>query len=54
LKEILLRPVGVAFIMRCSCEIHGVVMGESTKAIKTDILCSNGVIHVMDSVILSK
>jgi uncharacterized surface protein with fasciclin (FAS1) repeats len=32
----------------------GTVMVDNAKVIKTDILCSNGVIHVIDSVILPK
>jgi uncharacterized surface protein with fasciclin (FAS1) repeats len=32
----------------------GTVMVDNAKVIKTDILCSNGVIHVVDSVILPK
>jgi uncharacterized surface protein with fasciclin (FAS1) repeats len=32
----------------------GNVMVDNAKVIKTDILCSNGVIHVIDSVILPK
>jgi transforming growth factor-beta-induced protein len=32
----------------------GTVMVDSAKVIKTDILCSNGVIHVIDSVVLPK
>ena len=30
------------------------VMVDNAKVIKTDILCSNGVIHVIDSVVLPK
>jgi uncharacterized surface protein with fasciclin (FAS1) repeats len=40
-----------------SLAIHvdgGTVMVDNAKVIKTDILCSNGVIHVIDSVILPK
>ena len=32
----------------------GTVMVDNAKVIKTDILCSNGVIHVIDSVLLPK
>src|SRR5579863_556094 len=32
----------------------GAVMVDNAKVIKTDILCSNGVIHVIDSVVLPK
>jgi uncharacterized surface protein with fasciclin (FAS1) repeats len=32
----------------------GTVMVDNAKVIKTDILCSNGVIHVIDSVVLPK
>src|SRR5271157_5837605 len=32
----------------------GTVMVDNAKVIKTDILCSNGVIHVIDSVMLPK
>lgn len=32
----------------------GVVMVDNAKVVKTDILCSNGVIHVIDAVILPK
>ena len=32
----------------------GTVMIDNAKVIKTDILCSNGVIHVIDSVVLPK
>ena len=32
----------------------GTVMINNAKVIKTDILCSNGVIHVIDSVMLPK
>lgn len=32
----------------------GVVMVDNAKVIKADILCSNGVIHVIDSVVLPK
>ena len=32
----------------------GAVMVDSAKVVKTDILCSNGVIHVIDSVLLPK
>ena len=32
----------------------GTVMVDNAKVVKTDILCSNGVIHVIDSVILPK
>jgi uncharacterized surface protein with fasciclin (FAS1) repeats len=32
----------------------GTVMVDNAKVIKADILCSNGVIHVIDSVILPK
>jgi uncharacterized surface protein with fasciclin (FAS1) repeats len=31
-----------------------VVMVDSAKVVKTDIVCSNGVIHVIDSVVLPK
>jgi transforming growth factor-beta-induced protein len=30
------------------------VMVDNAKVVKTDILCSNGVIHVVDSVVLPK
>jgi len=30
------------------------VMVDNAKVVKTDILCSNGVIHVIDSVVLPK
>lgn len=33
---------------------NGSVMVDNAKVIKTDILCSNGVIHVIDSVVLPK
>jgi uncharacterized surface protein with fasciclin (FAS1) repeats len=33
---------------------HGTVMVDNAKVIKTDIDCSNGVIHVIDSVLLPK
>jgi len=33
---------------------HGKVKVDSAKVIKTDIICSNGVIHVIDSVLLPK
>ena len=33
---------------------HGVVMVDNAKVIKTDIGCSNGVIHVIDAVVLPK
>ena len=32
----------------------GAVMVDNAKVVKTDILCSNGVIHVIDSVVLPK
>ena len=32
----------------------GTVMVDNAKVVKTDILCSNGVIHVIDSVVLPK
>ena len=32
----------------------GTVIVDNAKVIKTDILCSNGVIHVIDSVVLPK
>jgi len=32
----------------------GTVMVDNAKVVKTDILCSNGVIHVVDSVVLPK
>jgi uncharacterized surface protein with fasciclin (FAS1) repeats len=32
----------------------GTVMVDNAKVIKTDILCGNGVIHVIDSVVLPK
>jgi uncharacterized surface protein with fasciclin (FAS1) repeats len=32
----------------------GAVMVDSAKVVKTDILCSNGVIHVIDSVMLPR
>ena len=32
----------------------GTVMVDNAKVVKTDILCSNGVIHVIDSVLLPK
>ena len=32
----------------------GTVKVDNTKVVKTDILCSNGVIHVIDSVVLPK
>ena len=32
----------------------GAVMVDNAKVVKTDILCSNGVIHVIDSVLLPK
>jgi uncharacterized surface protein with fasciclin (FAS1) repeats len=32
----------------------GTVMVDDAKVVKTDILCSNGVIHVIDSVLLPK
>ena len=32
----------------------GTVMVENAKVTQTDILCSNGVIHVLDSVVLPK
>ena len=32
---------------------YGTVMVDSAKVIKTDIACSNGVIHVIDTVVLS-
>ena len=32
----------------------GKIMVDSAKVIKTDILCSNGIIHVIDSVVLPK
>jgi uncharacterized surface protein with fasciclin (FAS1) repeats len=32
----------------------GTVMVDNAKIVKTDILCSNGVIHVIDSVVLPK
>jgi uncharacterized surface protein with fasciclin (FAS1) repeats len=32
----------------------GTVMVDNAKVIQTDILCSNGVIHVIDSVVLPK
>jgi uncharacterized surface protein with fasciclin (FAS1) repeats len=32
----------------------GAVMVDNAKVVKADILCSNGVIHVVDSVILPK
>jgi transforming growth factor-beta-induced protein len=34
--------------------IDGAVMVDNAKVLKTDILCSNGVIHVIDSVVLPK
>ena len=33
---------------------EGTVMVDNAKVVKTDILCSNGVIHVIDSVVLPK
>ena len=33
---------------------NGTVMVDNAKVVKTDILCSNGVIHVIDSVVLPK
>ena len=33
---------------------NGSVMVDNAKVVKTDILCSNGVIHVIDSVVLPK
>jgi uncharacterized surface protein with fasciclin (FAS1) repeats len=33
---------------------NGEVMVDNAKVLKTDILCSNGVIHVIDSVVLPK
>jgi uncharacterized surface protein with fasciclin (FAS1) repeats len=33
---------------------YGAVMVDNAKVIKTDILCSNGVIHVIDTVVLPK
>jgi uncharacterized surface protein with fasciclin (FAS1) repeats len=33
---------------------NGTVMVDDAKVVKTDILCSNGVIHVIDSVLLPK
>ena len=35
-------------------ENAGTVMVDNAKVVKTDILCSNGVIHVIDSVVLPK
>jgi uncharacterized surface protein with fasciclin (FAS1) repeats len=32
----------------------GAPMADSAKIVKTDIVCSNGVIHVIDAVILPK
>ncbi len=32
----------------------GSVMVDNARVVKTDILCSNGVIHVIDSVVLPK
>ena len=34
--------------------VNGQPMIDAAKILKTDILCSNGVIHVIDSVILPK
>ncbi len=33
---------------------NGAAMVDNAKVVKTDIVCSNGVIHVIDAVVLPK